>query len=697
MNTRQVEIFLDLLRFSELSIESLMEQYDVTQRTIRLDIHEINHLIDKRGSIVTSDSIIYLISSEEPELLLSYLLEVQQDSFNFSVEARHQIEIFTILLNPYIKYSEDLAESVGVSTGTVLKDLKTVAEHLNDEGIEFSMKQRKGFSVNADDHVKIRKVFNILRTYSNTNVVAYSLLSNTLNNIIERRTIRSIVRSQENLNELSLTDESFNMLVDYIMVVCAYKIEHSLNDEKKSRSRVYRDVFYDFSERIISEITFVYSIHFCDQDVKELALIIRNSTFLQNPLRSNDFELQMLVSASIYETFAELKMKEYLEYDSYITILQHVTTMVERIDEGIMLENPFLDDIKIIYSDVFKVVKRQFKSLEDTLDLKLNDSEISFIVVHVISIVEKNQIMSSLVFITIVGVPSQSLYLLMKNRIQQLLGVKVTKVLSLHNYEKISNSVKLRDEADILITTESIKNDYLPVIRVSPLVKGDDLAEINRTVMTIRQSRRLSRQEQVIDNIKKYVDRVREILGVRHTQEMTNQLLKENYRVMKCEREEDTGVLLSHVMSEKDVALDVEVKSWRSALEMSGDLLLQQGKITDSYIKSMIKNVEKNGPYIMFTPHVAVAHSSATDGGKDVGCSVIRPIDPIVFGHEKHDPCRLIFCLSVIDTENQLQIFFNLMKILSNPEVVELLLSAKNRIEFLEIIRISEMRIGENV
>lgn len=703
MNTRQVEIFLDLLRHNEMPISLFISKYSVTQRTIRQDIHEINHLLDNcGGNIITSDSIAYFVSGEEPETVLNAVLNENQDIFSFSVDARHQIEAFVILIYSDLRFSEDLGDIVGVSVGTVLKDLKFVEALFKKEGVLFCIKQRKGFKITSPSEKRIRTAFDILNRFSRENIVAYSFLSNMLNNDIERKTIRSIIRSQENCDDLSLTDESFEILVDYVMVVCSFKMNASdFGKSSKSlidatsQSQHHTDRFYDLAYRIVREVSFIYNIRFRDGEVNELAVIVRNSTFLHNPTRDGNFELQMIVSASIYDIFAELNMREYLEYDSYITILHHVTTMVERIEEGIILENPFVDDIKVIYSDIFRVVKNRFKPLEESLNLKLNDSEISFIVVHVISIVENNQIMNSLVLVMIVGVPSKSLYQLMKNRIQQLLGVKVVGVQSLHNYERNKNSKKLRETADLIVTTENITNDYLPVIRVSPLVKGEDISEINKFVMLTRQKRKQTKHVQIVENIKEYVDRVRSILDIKENQASMNKMLRDNYDRMISEHRVESQKMLSEVMTIQDIRLDVDVTTWDGAITMSGQILAKQGKVTEKYIESMIQNVIKNGPYIMFTPHVAVAHTSVEDGALQVGCSVIRPKDNIKFGHETHDPCKLIFCLSVVDKEEQLQIFFNLMRIVSNEEVVKMLVNARDEIEFLEIIKVSEMRIGE--
>ena len=64
----------------------------------------------------------------------------------------------------------------------------------------------------------------------------------------------------------------------------------------------------------------------------------------------------------------------------------------------------------------------------------------------------------------------------------------------------------------------------------------------------------------------------------------------------------------------------------------------------------------------------------------------------IVFGNEKNDPVKYIFCLSAVDKERHLQAMSTLLQLLSTPEFYHLMDHATSADELLDFIRDFELK-----
>lgn len=132
--------------------------------------------------------------------------------------------------------------------------------------------------------------------------------------------------------------------------------------------------------------------------------------------------------------------------------------------------------------------------------------------------------------------------------------------------------------------------------------------------------------------------------------------------------------MLHEVLTPEVIALDVEAKDWREAVRRSGDLLYKAGKIEKEYIDDMIQMVEELGPYIVIIPGIALAHARPDTGKiKELGVSLVRLKEAVCFGHEKHDPVKIVMGFAANSEDSHLDILQELTCILQEEESREIL------------------------
>jgi len=89
-----------------------------------------------------------------------------------------------------------------------------------------------------------------------------------------------------------------------------------------------------------------------------------------------------------------------------------------------------------------------------------------------------------------------------------------------------------------------------------------------------------------------------------------------------------------------------QVQNWQEAIRTAAGLLVDLGVADDAYADACIASVEKNGPYIVLTKGVALAHAQVEAGVTTEGISLLRLTHPAAFGHPANDPVDLVFAFS---------------------------------------------------
>ena len=88
------------------------------------------------------------------------------------------------------------------------------------------------------------------------------------------------------------------------------------------------------------------------------------------------------------------------------------------------------------------------------------------------------------------------------------------------------------------------------------------------------------------------------------------------------------------------------VLDWRDGVRTATTLLVDLGVANNAYTDACIASVEKNGPYIVLTKGVALAHAQVEAGLTSEGIGLLRLTQPVAFGHPANDPVDLIFAFS---------------------------------------------------
>lgn len=119
------------------------------------------------------------------------------------------------------------------------------------------------------------------------------------------------------------------------------------------------------------------------------------------------------------------------------------------------------------------------------------------------------------------------------------------------------------------------------------------------------------------------------------------------------------------------VQLDVTVDSWQSAIRCAAEPLVKNKFVTKEYPERVIEIAEKDGPYIVIAPHIALSHAAVSDGALKNGLGLTVLTEPVKFGNKVNDPVSIVFTLSSVGDDIHLSQMAALVNVLQKTRVIE--------------------------
>lgn len=148
--------------------------------------------------------------------------------------------------------------------------------------------------------------------------------------------------------------------------------------------------------------------------------------------------------------------------------------------------------------------------------------------------------------------------------------------------------------------------------------------------------------------------------------------------------------MLSDVLKQEYIKLNVECSNWEEAIRCAGQVLLEKDVITNEYIEEAVKGVKELGPYIVITKGVAMPHATSHAGVKKTGIALITLKQPVEFGNVDNDPVYYVFMLATTDMESHIEALSKLSDLLSKQEFFEVMKNASDSTSVIDYIKANE-------
>lgn len=128
----------------------------------------------------------------------------------------------------------------------------------------------------------------------------------------------------------------------------------------------------------------------------------------------------------------------------------------------------------------------------------------------------------------------------------------------------------------------------------------------------------------------------------------------------------------ARIIADNLFATQQTATNWQEAIKLGCALLENHGYITADYYQEILTSVAEYGPYFVILPGIAMPHARPEAGAIKTGCSLVILKEPVIFGHEDHDPVSVLFTMAAKSTEELNEgILIEIMELLDDENLIE--------------------------
>lgn len=679
MDHRKSTLITKLQNIGKINVDEFLKEFSISYRTLKNDVDELND--EMNCKIISIDHDTIEISEHDKFNKISMKLIKRSDFYQYKMSGEERSIIASIILlysNDYTT-AKELSDSLSVSRGTVINDMKAISEIVNRYNLKLDSKTNYGFRILGSEK-KVRRYLNdiVNKEFSSSNRTYIMLLDKQIAGNVNANLIYLQMVNQIEQGKLNFSDKSFKKIINTILIIFnriqqGHKLQERITQTVDQR---YRPLLEELAKTYfpIEEIN-DSELNAFNQIVEE---VFKPGEKYENIESGGD--VQIKIPAFVWKVCTDLDILQQVKYQNYNNLCNHIiSTLFSLKSDSNLQPNPFYSELEIIYSNIFTSVEKNIHILEEINNKKISHSEMSYIVMHFATIIETNKNLNGPLHCVLVCPNGSCTSLLLKARIVKYFNVVIDNVVPafMVNYK---NDI----DADFIISTVPLQDAKLPVIVVSPMFLQKDLDEMQEFLQKINK---LSKQKDILIRIQNYVKEYQMITSQNiDSVKYINEL---NKRYMQGPETNEKPYFYK-MLKKEHITLDAEIKTWEDALRESGNILLNKGYITSSYVERMIQLIYENGPYVVFEPGFVIAHAGPQDGALKLGVSMVRLSDTIQM--ENKINIKFVICLSVPDRKSHIFLLFQIYKCLTNRKIFNILSEAKSPEEIISILHIFETR-----
>lgn len=458
------------------NINHMAEELKVTTRSVRTYIKQLNeNLGEDIAQIIYVKGYGYKLEIKNKEALELLFEENKKISFDFNVKD----ERILYLLDFFTEFNDvitidQLAEQISVGRTTIVNDIKSTREILNEYNLDLIKKQNFGMWLKGNEFDKRLLLINYIYKDSK-NDLKNSKYVNGVDARLLKQLKTKILRLFKDYNFYA-TNQIFEETIKYILVqIVRIKNGNEIVEYDKRFDLLGSYDEYNLSQKIkvIVEENFDITLNEYETLYLTLPLVSGNaapiSKFMSNKhqLRENISDLMEKIFKEIYIRMgiiiSDQTLRDNLGY--------HLEFTLNRLLFNIKLKNLLLEDMKENYVLPYNLAKISADVIENVYNLVMPEDEIGYIAIHFGSYLEKNIISNTLQKVAIVCSTGLGATNLITIRIRKIIGENVEiDTFSIFDIDKVNLS-----QYDLVFTTSDIDINSNSVLKIDTILDESKL------------------------------------------------------------------------------------------------------------------------------------------------------------------------------------------------------------------------------
>ncbi len=616
-----------------LSLTDLTYQLQINLKKLNYELDKVNDYFN----IQQVDDRVYFSDIEETKVQLSRL---HIKNIILTEKERYDLIILYLLQDHDYVSLEHMMEFLTVSRNTLLQDLKNVRNQIKLMNGQLIYDRTHGYSINLNPEDRDLLFINVLHQLSRTYFIDY-YLHYISNKKFDTKNYDKDIEEFEFARKVQFTDYHKRLLT-----LARFILDHHLYYSKASNQETGNMSLI----KLIIESTSIMSqeISLTDQYSRDLLLEFVHKFEIYGGIIIYDKD-KLISSLSTHFYPAVLRAKY-------------------KINSSVNATQLLNDELKSIYP----ITKMAIKNLEDALDIRFNENEITLWSLYFAGVVRSQGNQVERHHIAVVVCPnglavSHSLTQTLKYHFQSLVFIEPTALSKVNSIE---------EQVDIIFSTHPVESKK-PVYLISQSLNKSEIHHLSnklneefnlpfKSQYSLNDLLEVIKQNAVIKNEAKLMREIKALLKINHH-------FKEGYQPM-----------LKELLTEQFIQTQASAKNWEEAIKITASPLLTSNIITNNYISAMINTVNELGPYIVIMPEIAIPHARPEDGALEVGLSFANFESPIEFPGEKEVKAMIV--LAAKDQNSHLKALSEMTELLGNENSLEILKTADSNETILKLI-----------
>ena len=666
----------------EITVKDISNLYNITERSIRYDIDELNVFFQKKNNKdiieINNNRLKILYSEDEIEGIVE---NIKEKEYFLSENERVNILSYEIFLSKNEFILQYFTEKYNLSKTTVRYSLKELNKIISEYGLVIDMNNNRGYKIIGSE-INIRKyIINILREYIK-NTKEKKIEYDPLKKIIQKFYKKSRIEESKNtINKIldytgkTISDEAFETLQLFLFIsVIRNKNGHEIEEDVENEIFLSKTMEFSKIREILEKI----------ENIKEKDIHYFVDFFLGSYSYNLEYSyfLNWILIESLIDQFIKLlsdKLKVNLTEDKILRkeLLNHIKPAIYRMKNKFKLTESILSEVKKQYIELFIKTKLSLKIISDFIDLSFDEDEAAFITVMIQRAIMRNNPSTLLKkdpnILIVCGLgysSSRFLYENINNRFQ-------VNIIDIIPFNQLENYNYLK-KADIIISTLDFKLDGMDVITVNAVMNEKDILKLKNYGLPEKKSK--IKLSELLSIIKKVSDET----------ELKKQLIRnfgENIYDDMGEKSE-TGKSFVELLSEKSIKLNVAANNLDEVIEITGQTMIDSGLVKEEYTDELKNQIIQYGKYILVGDKTILPHGQLLKNVRETGFSLItlkKGID--FFGSE----IKIVICLASRNKDEHLRAILELNRYLKNPDFENELLNKENSEELTDYLKFLEM------
>lgn len=683
LDERSIAILEDLTSGFRRNYKELEEKYEISKRQIDYSLKKINVYLREQGIVEIcknrNGSLIVDAGVKKAAEKLRY--ERQKNEYIFSELERMQILAFMICVIEEALSLQHFVSELGVSKNTILNDLKNVQELFEVYGQKLKYTRQSGYIIQGSEFetrkILLEMVGQILKIHKGSEIIQrVSGLTKAEVSVFQRW----MTITEEEL-EVIFTDEKM-MTTPYGLALIYKRIKkgYFLKKEELVCEELYDTKEYSQASQLLSGLKNVPK-----QERFYIALLILSSNVSDDGVLSENKII--MIRSAIEKMLNDFENKACVVLEDKKSLinmlLQHLRPAYYRIKYNLTLTNNLLDIVNTeMYEEEFQeihcLLKSCIKPLESLIGKEIPEIELQFITLLIASWFRRQGTKISGKPRVLVVCPN---------------GITVSKIMfaslkDLFPEFIFLDSVSLREFQewdkhlyDIVFAPLTLKTEKKMFV-VEPVMAQKDKKTLRRQVLED-----IYGMVNVDFDIKEIVEIVEKNAIITDEEKLKKQLRRYfSGRIMNSDmrEEEPEEVHLEDLLSEGYIKQIESVSSWKEAMEIVSQPLLEKGNVSESYVEKVIKQYNDASIHIIFGGKIAVPHAMAENDVHRLGMSMLSIKEGVLFGGLL---IHIFIMLAPVDEKRHLKAVLQLAQIAESEETIQRIVNAEDTERIRDILK----------